>query len=254
MKKNKFILSTTLLITLLYSCKKEEPKTPTPTPVNPTGDIRGRVNHFDQFGEAYTSGLQNATVSIEGSNKSGFTDASGNYTLSRVSAGTYTLLFSKTGCGSVKKDNVYYSPTDTLKYDADLADIATFQLSTAYVKDTTWFSGNLTGIYYHASSSVANNNASVVAIIGKTNMLDIENPGTYLNYANASLLDSTDFNRFFSYSLLKDTYTFQKDSVLYLKIYPVSTKGSSYFDANNGTIVYTAFGMPYPTTFTILVK
>jgi len=253
MKTRLFIL--TALVILLVSCKKEDkpqpdlPKTPEVT----TGNLSGKVAHYNQFGTLYTSGLNTTTVSIEGNGFTSVTDENGSYTLTNVPTNTYTLVFKKPGCGLIKKINVLYKFTDTVKYNASVADLPTFNLNSAYAKDTSWFGGTLPGIYYNAGATPQDENASIVAIVGKSQNMDLGDPTSYLNYANASLLKNLDFNRFLSYQLLKGTYTFKQDSILYMKIYPVSTKGASYFDIKLNTLVYTAYGAPYPTLFSLYV-
>ncbi|WP_317897946.1 hypothetical protein [Aurantibacillus circumpalustris] len=251
----KRILTALLCLVTLFSCKKEEPKEPPPLPpVVNTGDISGKVTHYDQFGTAYTSNLNTTTVSIEGYGFSTVTDALGSYTLSGVTSNTYTLVFNKPGCGLIKKQKLIYTLGDTVKYDISVADIPTFSLDMVYAKDTSWFNGTLKGIYYGASASVQNKKAMVVAIFGKTQNLDIDFPATYLNYVTASRADTSDFKRFFSYSLLKDTYNFKKDSIVYMRIYPVSTLGSSYYDSKFNTPVFTAHGIAYPTLLSLYVQ
>lgn len=255
MMKN-FFIPALLVLFLAGSCKKEDPKEPEVpvTPQTPTGNIHGRVTHYGQFGTTYTTGLNNTTVSIEGQNFTTITDATGDYTISGVKSNTYTLVFAKPGCGIIKKQDIVYTAGDTASYNAGVADLPTFTLINAYIKDTLWFSNTLAGIYCNASVSPANNEARVVAIFGKSPNITLADPLSYLNYATASPLNIPDFYRFFSYPLLKDTYGFKKDSVLYLKIYPISSKGASYFNNKLNTLVYTAYGNAYPGTFTIAVK
>lgn len=251
----KKILFTLVCLSLIISCKKETSPDPEPeTPAVTAGPVKGKITHYDQFGTVYSSGLNTATVSLEGTNFTALTDASGSYQLNNVPSGTYTLVIKKPGCGLIKNENIHYKFQDTTTYNASISDIPTFNIGAAYAKDTTWFSGLLPGIFYHASPATLNKNASVVAIIGKSSKIDLANPDSYINSAVASIADSTDYARFFSYQLLKFTYSFKKDSTLYMKIYPVSTKGAAYKSDKLNAYVYTSFGTPYPTVFTLDVK
>lgn len=251
-----------LLIILLFAgilsaCKKEKQSsdTPdlTPTPATTTGNLKGSVFHYNQFGNPYTSGLNTTTVTVEGKQFSAITDDQGKYTLSAVPSGTYTLVFNKPGCGLIKKQNTIYKSGDTASVNAELSDFPTFSISTAYAKDTSWYNGLLSGIFYNANTSPFNTKATVVAIIGKSANLNIANPSSYLNYASTSLADSLDFNRFQSYQLLQQSYSFKKDSTVYIKVYPVSTRASWYFDSKLQKPVYTSYGTPYPTVFTVTI-
>ncbi|PBQ33515.1 hypothetical protein CNR22_17605 [Sphingobacteriaceae bacterium] len=249
----KKILLTILCFAILISCKKED-KTEPETPTITTGTVTGKITHYDQFGTKYTSGLNTATVSLEGTNFTGITDTSGIYKLTNVPSGTYTLAVKKPGCGLIKTENIHYNFEDTTTYNASVSDIPAFTLSAAYAKDTTWFNGSVGGIFYNASPASLNKNANIVAIIGKSSKIDLANPDSYENYALASIADSTDYGRFFSYQLLKYTYTFKKDSAVYMKIYPVSAKGARYKSDRLNAFVYTSFGTPYPTIFMLNVK
>jgi hypothetical protein len=244
-------------ILCFFSCKKEktpeEPELPAPTPAPVTGQLSGKVNHFDEFGTLYTAGLNSTTVSIENQTVTGVTDGNGVYSFQGIVSGTYTLVFKKPGCGLMKLRDIHFKATDTVTYNASVADIPAFTISNAYVKDTSWYKQTpspLPGVYYHAGVNSVNSKATVVAIIGKSASLDISNPSSYRNYATASLVNTYDFNRFTSYFLLK-SYQFQKDSIMYVKIYPVAATGASYFDPDYAKPVYTAYGTPYPTTFMI---
>jgi hypothetical protein len=252
----KRIIPLFICVLVLFSCKKDTQKEPDSVlpPKEVTGSISGKINHYDQFGTLYTSNLNTTTVSIEGNGFLAVTDAQGRYSIKGVSSSTYTLLFEKPGCGLIRKENITYNINDTVTYNASLADIPTFSLDMVYAKDTSWFSSTFKGIYYGASTSVQNKRAMVVAIIGKTQSLDIDDPTTFLNYAAASRADTADFQRFFSYSLLKDTYTFKKDSILYMRIYPVSTIGSSYYSIKYSTPVFSAHGAPYPTLLSLTIQ
>lgn len=254
MKMKRILLALTCIF-LLSTCKKEDPKQPElpETPVTASSALSGKVSHYDQFGNRYTTNLNTTTVTIEGKNFTAITDTSGIYRLNGVPSNTYTLVFKKPGCGLIKRESIIFKAGDTTTYNSSVADIPVFTINSAYVKDTNWFAATLGGIYYNASSSPVNSKATVVAIIGKNQNLDIANPSSYLNYATASLLSVTDFNRFFSYPLLKDSYTFKKDSILYMKVYPVSTTGAGYFSNGLSTMIYTAYGTPYPTLFSLYV-
>jgi hypothetical protein len=252
----KRLLLTLSCLAVFAMCKKEKNSDsiePEPTPVVPTSNLKGKVNQYDQYGVPYTTGLNTTTVSIEGKTISTVTDTSGKYVLTGITSGTYTLVYKKAGCGLIKLDKAIYKAGDTATFNPKIADIPNFSISNAYVKDTSWFSGTLAGIYYNASTLVQNSNVTLVAILGKSANLTISNPTSYDNYATASLINTLDFNRFSSYDLLKQTYSFKKNDVVFVKIYPVATTGASYFDNTLEKPVYTAYGSPYPTLFTLII-
>jgi hypothetical protein len=258
----KRILLLILCTCFLATCRKEkriQTETLSTTTATTKGPLSGKVNQYDQFGTLYTTGLNTTTVSIYGKNfkslndttgryATSVTDSAGHYTLANIPTGTsYLLFYIKPGCGIMVREGVAYKVGDTTTYNAGVSDIPAFSINAAYARDTTWFAGTLSGIYYGAGTTPLNKNAMVVAIIGKSDSIDISRPASYLNYGVASFANTPDFNRFFSYPFLKQTYLFQADSVLFMKVYPVSTLASYYFDNYLNKPVYTSYGTAYQT-------
>lgn len=231
---------------LITACKKEDPEPEKPVI---TGTLKGRVIRYDQFGAAYTDN-PGVTVNISGKGLSTVTDQQGNYAFYDMSSGTYTLTFQKNGCGAGILQDLRYKFTDTSNFNVSMADIPTFGITNAYVKDTTWFSGSLSGIYYNANTQPSNNKATLVAIVGKKPGMTIDDPLSYVNFGTTSLINTQDYGRFLSYQFLSQSLKFKKDSVIYVKIYPVSAVGASYIDNQLNRPIYTAFGTAFPTTFT----
>lgn len=243
----KHIVFIVLCIFISVSCKKDEPKVPEPlAPEVTTGQLKGTVRQYNEFGTAHTSGLNTTTVSIDSSNAFCITDNNGFYSFPNMSSGTYTLSIKKPSCGLIKIMDIHYKFSDTLSYNVDIADKPTFQITNAYLKDTSWFSASLPGIYYNANTSLINPMATVVAIVGKSANIDLGDPTSYINFSPASKLSSSDYSRVLSYTFLSEDYGFQKDSFIFMKIYPVAAIGASYYDDNIKKPVYTAFGDPYP--------
>lgn len=232
---------------ILFSCKKDEPEPEKPVI---TGTLKGKVTHYDQFGTPYNNSA-NTTVVIVGKGMSTVTDQNGYYFFEEMSSGTYTLTFKKQGCGDGILQDLRYKFTDTTNYNVSIADFPDFSISNAYVKDTTWFSGTLDGIYYNASAFPANSKARVVAIVGKSPNLTITDPASYVNFAQSSLISTLDYGRFLSYSFLAQSMKFKPDSIIYVKIYPVANTAAFYMDNQLNRPVYKAFGTPFPTTFTL---
>lgn len=237
-----------------FSCKKENKTAaePEPEPVT-TGNLGGTVNQYDQFGVKYTVGLNTTTVSIDSTDKVCVTDQDGNYNFPNMASGSYTLSFKKPGAGSSKLIDIKYSFRDTTRYNSSVADIPSFLVSMAYLKDTTWFSATLPGIYYKGYTSPSHPKATVVAIVGKNANITLAKPTSYINFSPASLISQPDYNRFWSYAFLSQSYGFKKDSTIFVKLYPVANTGAAYYDNNLKKPVYTAYGLPYPT-FTITMK
>jgi hypothetical protein len=242
-------------ITLLVSCKKEK-KTVDENPVTPdatSGNLKGTVTQYNQFGVTYTTGLNTTTVSIDSINVSSVTDENGRYSFANISNGKYSLSFKKPGCGLIKMFDINFNFKDTTTYNAGIADIPTFSLLNGIVKDTAWFSTTLPGIYYTANSLPINNKATAVAIVGKNTNINLEDPLSYIKFSPASLINTLDYGRFLSYNFLSQSYGFKKDSVIYVKIYPVANTAASYYNNKIKKPVYTAHGSSLPI-FTITMR
>ncbi|MES2681503.1 MAG: carboxypeptidase-like regulatory domain-containing protein [Bacteroidota bacterium] len=246
----KRLLFFTLLAGFLFSCKKEVGPSEEPQPPATTGNLSGYVNQYDQFGVRYVTGLNTTTVTIDSTDAVCVTDQNGHYSFANVGSGIYTVIFKKPGAGTVKIIDLNYKFTDSTTYNVSLADIPAFSISSAYLKDTSWFNGTLPGIYYKANTAPVNSKATVVAIVGKSPNITLADPLSYIKFSPASLVNTTDYNRFLSYAFLSQSYGFKKDSVIFVKIYPVATTGASYYDNAVKKPIYTAYGTPYPT-FTI---
>ena len=110
MKLNYLTLS---LITLLVisSCGKDEDSLPPPIT---EADITGSVNLYDE-GTIQVDN-SNMTVKVEGASPaiSATTDVNGNFTLSAVPFGTYTILYEKSGFGTFKKFDIEHENNATV--------------------------------------------------------------------------------------------------------------------------------------------
>lgn len=83
----------------IYSCSKEDS---TPEPIT-KANITGSVNLYDEGTTKIDN--SNMTITLEGKSPtiSAITDVKGNFTLSNVPFGIYTIRYEKTGFGTFKK-------------------------------------------------------------------------------------------------------------------------------------------------------
>jgi hypothetical protein len=97
MRRSIFLLSVILIISLINGCKGPE------GPAGPilTGDMIGYVILDDNNGN-YLKDNSAVTVSLEGTGNSTTTAQDGRFVLSGVSAGTYNIVFNKSGYGITK--------------------------------------------------------------------------------------------------------------------------------------------------------
>lgn len=246
-----------ILLSTLFACRKKETPPPEPQPlpvVEVKGTISGTVRHKTAFGETYTISPADVKITLLPANFTTTSANDGRYTFTGLSAGNYTLVFEKSGCGTVLNPDILFKPGDQGSQDATLADLPAFKISGAYVKDTTWFSTQIPGLYYRAFSNETNAGASAVAIISNSGTPVITDLNTYQNYAPVSLLKlKDDYSRFLSYTFLKDTYDYKKGQMLSIRIYPVAAENAAYISPSENRPVYTAFGEAYVQTFTMVI-
>ncbi|MDM9630472.1 carboxypeptidase-like regulatory domain-containing protein [Robiginitalea aurantiaca] len=97
--KLKYLILGLFALMVFNSCggdSDEEISTPDPT----SADIRGSVNLYDEG----TTEIDNSdmTIRLEGSSKTAMTDDNGDFILSDVPFGTYTVIYEKSGYGTFK--------------------------------------------------------------------------------------------------------------------------------------------------------
>lgn len=246
-------------IAALTACKKPEgpagPQGPQ-GPQGPSGNnggtgsgiITGNVDQRDQYAVSYTTGLNTTTVSIDNTTITTVTDAAGNYTLSNLGAGIYDISYTKSGAGLMKNTQIVFPGAGTLYLNADVYDNPTFTFGGGYLKDTTMSWGDQIRINLTYASN-AKARAGLV-LIGPTSNVDITNPSSYKSTINLYISpNSTVLATTMSYpSQLINAYP--SGTVVYAKVYPC-TQGGSYYNYATSNQIYTSYGSPMATTFTL---
>ena len=99
------------------------------TPPNPTSaDILGSVNLYDEGTTQIDN--SNMTVRAEGTSKSATTDADGDFVLSDVTFGVYTLIYEKSGYGTFKRFNLQHANGSTIiSENPSLGEVSTTQVT-----------------------------------------------------------------------------------------------------------------------------
>lgn len=244
------------LSAILSSCKKETVEGPQgpqgpagPGGSAPSGTLAGKAKQYDEFGVEYTSGLNTTTVSVDGTNMSAVTDASGNYSIPNVPPGVYNLSFTKPGAGLYKATQVTFPGNGVLYNTASVVDKATTIISTAMVKDTMFFS--TPQIKFQLTCPPISKSRAFMLVFGKTANIDLAVPSSYnaiyvINLSSGSTgINSTTNISGSNYN------AFSSGSAIYVKVYPIATSYSGYYDAAIDENVYTTYGTPFPTTFTV---
>lgn len=111
----------------ISSCSKDED--PTPDPIT-KANITGSVNLYDEG--TTQNDNSNMTVKVEGTTPaiSATTDANGDFTLSDVPFGTYTILYEKSGFGTFKKFDIEHENNATAILNTpSIGEISTTQIT-----------------------------------------------------------------------------------------------------------------------------
>ncbi len=243
-------------VAALVACKKETIEGPQgPAGANgangtvPSGSFTGKVKQYDQYATQYSTTLNTTTVSVEGTNLSTVTDASGNYTISNVPPGIYDLNYSKPGAGLFKMKQVAFPGNGSLYHSIEVADKPSYTLSVGYVKDSVL--GSNPTVKYNLSFTPLNKNRSIALVFGKTANIDLGDISTfdavYSVYATANSSSAASYIQ-----LTSNTFSeFASGSVVYVKVYPTSLSHEGYYDPISDRNIYTNYGTPLATTFTV---
>ncbi|MDP3556422.1 MAG: hypothetical protein Q8T03_03545 [Bacteroidota bacterium] len=245
----KNIILSFICVMALGSCKKEKVEGPQGAQGNPgngiSGNISGKITQVNQFNTNYSSGLNTTTVSIDGTSLSTITDIIGNYTLSSVPPGIYDISLNKNGCGLTKLQQVNFPGNGTLYLNGTISDKATHTFTNGAVT----VNGQQINTLVNYPSSV--NTKAGIVILGKMPNVDITNPTSYDAVQQFYIFPSTTtYSTNFSFAIF-DSIAYPSGTTIFAKIYPTTNASSGYTDYSIGKFIYTGFGTPLPTTFTI---
>ncbi len=205
------------------SCSKDEEETPQPIS---KANIIGSVNLYDEGVTQIDN--SNMTVKIEGTSPviSATTDVDGEFTLSDVPFGTYTLVYEKTGFGTFKKFDIEHTNTgsSTVVEAPSLG-----QKSTTSITNLTVSSNANFPVILGATTNPAGNQANTRYIrffFSTDPNVSNENYDSYLETFPAN---NSPYNLNLSQASL-DALDFTSGSTVYVKCYGESFWGNSYSD------------------------
>ncbi len=268
MKKHisSYLLFITLaLACIISSCTKEITVIQKTTPVNDTtakgpvsGPVAGIVRCYTETGKNLP--LSGVKVSIENTNISAISDASGNFILPGVTEGVYTIVYSKDSFGTKKTFNFPYpsgglNPVFMIKKPVEvfsaLVDSLVYTLATP--PDTLF--------YLLGSCNISNVDTKyeMLALIafGLTPDFDVNDAFKlptatgYCLAGNNTFKLQVDLSELLFY--LKSNFPAYHGKKIYVKVYPFpyitsGYDGFDYTDPING-IQYTAIGTPVAGQF-----
>ena len=235
-----------LVIATFTMCKKDAatgPQGPKGDPGSvPPGRITGKVSHYDANNTKITTGLNNSTVSVEGQNMSTVTDASGNYTLSGISPGVYSMKFEKPGTGFFRQQQVSHPGNGDLVVNAQVFDLPTWQLTSFLIKDSTINTTHYLKIELgHPQNPLP---AAVAIYFSRNNAINTSDPSTYDTFITVQLVTNSTKTTLLPlpYSGLTEK-GYISGTVYYAQAFPVNINGR-YIDYFRSEFVYTSSGTP----------
>ncbi len=209
-----------------------------------TGSMTGFVRLYHDDGTPYRN-CSGVKVQLEGKNYYDLTDSSGKYTIKKVPAGIYNVVFSKAGFAVYKlisKDfpgggEAYYS-------HVTLLEIPTFEVTDLTIaKDTS-----INSSYYIIRGTASNKKNYFRNIIVFFGNLDVSSdPLGYKDYDMIQLnSDSLTFYDYISNWELNSN-GFQTGDTVYAIAYSISSSAQLYSvqfypDPNSGGVIFTGLG------------
>lgn len=224
------------LIALLgiSSCSKDE--TPTPTPIT-KANITGSVNLYNEG----TIQIDNSsmTVKVEGITPaiSALTDANGDFTLSDVPFGTYTILYEKSGFGTFKKFDIEHENNATAILNTpSIGEISTTQITNLEAN----VSGNDIIISVTTNPAGSNGNTRYVRYFLSTDSNVSSENYTYFSPGLVSQINPKEI------TLSNNDLTsagFSTGETIFVKVYGDSFWSNEYNDPNLGRNVFPNLNM-----------
>ncbi len=260
----KKLVISTIAIVLLAGCGKKEgpagaqgPKgDPGTNGSSTTGTMIIKVNQFDQYGTQLSSNLNMATVTIDGTNIVGVTNANGNVTLSQIPAGSYNLTVQRNGFGLMKQYEVIHPGNGNIVYTVGISEIPTFSITTAYAKDTL-----IAGLAYlklgFSLPSLAKIRNVLFVMGTNATTLDPTDPSSYkfAYYFNQSSNQTSASAQLFYANQGSKLAVLPAGTTIYCKVYPIPTFNSysfTYINPLDDNLTYTSLGTMYPTVLSFI--
>jgi hypothetical protein len=224
-----------LCATLMQGCSKGDTGPAGPAGPSLTGKLIGYVSLVDEFGAGLTD---RSGVAVQAGSTSATTDSAGRYELMNLSTGTYNIIFSRNGFGTVQQQGVQFLGGSNPAFN-DAVEMS--QLSSTMV---TGISISITGTGIDAQVRVsgtidpapsADFRRGVRLYAGRNASV------SPTNYIYSSYFESlvTPFSRILFYSSPQEA-GFPSGSTLYVAAYGESVSDYGWFDISTGLMIYPA--------------
>jgi hypothetical protein len=193
------------------------------------------------------------TVSVQGTSLSTTTDSTGKWTIDGITTGGYTVLYSKTGYGTMEQQNVQFSGGTDFLGTTLMSQPPTFSVGINPLSSAADTIGALEVFFSEGGNLPSGYGGIVLIAAGANSNVSASDPTKYLYSLVASYYGSNSP----SYLYKSDLYTagFKSGSTAYIVAYPLceynaSGTGdlgeyySSYLDDATGRTVCTSLGTP----------
>ena len=252
MKKIQLITLLVFAVISLSNCKKDTVTGPTGAqgPAGPalTGNIKGYISTWDEFGGRILTNQAGDTVSIDGTTRKAITDSTGFYTLAGVSSGIYSISITKPGFGMNKVQNLQFVGGGDTYSNVKIAQPSTSNI--AVLSDSTGaLTGNIT-VYGTVTSSFQTR--TFIIYVGNTASVSSSTANYLILYTKNVNPGATKISFVIPKTDLYDA-GFGVGSTAYFAAYGLgSTTASAYLDFTNGRTVYTTVSST-PATANVIV-
>lgn len=243
MKLNYLTLGFIILLGLT-SCNKDNDSTPEPVT---KANIIGSVNLYNEGVTQIDN--SNMIIRVEGTELSAITDTEGDFTLSDVPFGTYTLIYEKSGFGTFKNYNIEHTNTGSstiISETPSLGEISTTQI-TAIESSVI---GNNIHVSITTNPAGSNNNTRYIRFFLSENS-NVSNE-KYAFYSSGFVSQINPYVIILSKDDLISA-GFSSDQTVYLKAYGDSYWSNKYDDPALGRKVFPNLNMTSANSVSLIV-
>ncbi len=263
MKTKKTIINLIVLsISFITSCKKTEvgPQGETGAQGSQgpslTGNIKGYVNHYDYNNSKILSDLAGDSIFIDGTSMVAVTNASGSYSFTNLTTGTYNFTIKRLGYGTDKLQSLQFVGGGDSFHNINLAKTPTLNITTISATQTST-SASVMGINITGTVTAQPFAQTVIIYCGNVNSsTSNSSPSNYsiLFTINVPANAST-FNKLIPTNDLYDAGFVSGNTCAFAGYLLGSSvnSASNYIDIESNKLVYSAIS-PIPATSTVIVQ
>lgn len=230
----KKLIYVSLCVLALSNCTKKNTTTIVESPA--TGTISGNTEQYNQYGELLKTGLNNVTVTLDNDPASTTTDEYGNYTLSGIKPGVYSISFSKPGCTTYKLQQVTFPGNGTLYKNGFAIENPTYTLLNASITlDTTHTQNSNQVITIKGNITPSTKPVNVTVFISTNPDLTNNTSGNFTRVISIPA-NTSSFTNTFGYPI------YDWSTNIYAKLYASNVYTFSYHEFTTNSNVLLGYG------------